>query len=83
SALLAAALVVAAAARMKSSRLDAYQLFREAVLVQIFLVQVFLFYRAQLLALLGLAGNIWVLLVLYYVIRQESMANGGNGNGAG
>jgi len=44
--------------------------------VQIFLVQVFLFYRVQFLALLGLAGNILVLLVLQYMIRQEKAANG-------
>jgi hypothetical protein len=75
SATLAAVLVIAAAAKMPSSRLKAYQLFKEAVLVQIFLVQVFLFYRAQLLALLGLAGNICVLFVLYYMIRQENAAN--------
>lgn len=72
SATLAAALVIAAALNMQKSRLKAYELFKDAVLVQIFLVQVFLFYRAQLLALLGLAGNICVLFVLYYMIRQES-----------
>jgi hypothetical protein len=44
--------------------------------VQIFLVQVFLFYRIQFLAILGLAGNICVLFVLYYMIRQEKAANG-------
>ena len=76
SATLAAALVIAAAIKIKSNRLQSYLLFKNAVLVQIFLVQVFLFYRAQLLALLGLAGNICVLFVLYYMIRQEKAANG-------
>ncbi|MDD1748330.1 MAG: hypothetical protein LUO89_00475 [Methanothrix sp.] len=76
SATLAAALVIAAAIRIKSNRLQSYLLFKDAVLVQIFLVQVFLFYRAQFLALLGLAGNICVLFVLYYMIRQEKAANG-------
>jgi hypothetical protein len=76
SATLAAALVVAAAIKIKNSRLQSYLLFKDAVLVQIFLVQVFLFYRAQFLALLGLAGNICVLFVLYYMIRQEKAANG-------
>jgi len=75
SATLAAALVIAAAIKIKSNRLQSYLLFKNAVLVQIFLVQVFLFYRAQLLALLGLAGNICVLFVLYYMIRQEKAAN--------
>ena len=59
-----------------ASRLQSYELFKGAVLVQIFLVQVFLFYRVQFLALLGLAGNILVLLVLQYMIRQEKAANG-------
>ena len=51
-------------------------MFKNAVLVQIFLVQVFLFYIAQFLALLGLAGNICVLFVLYYMIQQEKAAEG-------
>ena len=76
SASLAAALVAADAIRMAASRLQSYELFKGAVLVQIFLVQVFLFYRVQFLALLGLAGNILVLLVLQYMIRQEKAANG-------
>ncbi|MCK9567095.1 MAG: hypothetical protein M0Q43_13740 [Methanothrix sp.] len=76
SATLAAALVIAAAIRIRSNRLQSYMLFKDAVLVQIFLVQVFIFYRAQFLALLGLAGNICVLFVLYYMIRQEKAANG-------
>ncbi len=76
SATLAAALVIAAAIKMQKSRLKAYELFKDAVLVQIFLVQVFLFYRTQLLALLGLADNSCVLFVLYYMIRQEKAANG-------
>ena len=76
SAILAAGLVMAAGMKMQSSRLKAYYLFKDAVLVQIFLVQVFLFYKAQFLALLGLAGNICVLLVLQYMIRQEKAGSG-------
>ena len=76
SASLAAALVAAAALKMAQARLRSYELFKMAVLVQIFLVQVFLFYRVQFLALLGLAGNILVLLVLQYMIRQERASNG-------
>ena len=71
SATLASAFVIYAIIKMRSHRLEAYQLFKHAVLVQIFMVQVFLFYKAQLLALLGLAGNICVLLLLNYMIRQE------------
>jgi len=76
SATVAALIVIAGVLKMRSSRLEAYEFFKNAVLVQIFLVQVFLFYRAQLLALLGLAGNLCVLLVLYYMIRQEKASQG-------
>jgi hypothetical protein len=75
SATLAAILVVAAILKLQKDRLKAYQLFKNAVLIQILLVQVFLFYRAQFLALLGLAGNICVLLVLFYMIDQEKDSN--------
>ncbi len=74
SATLASGLVAAAALNMKDSRKKAYQLFKDAVVVQILLVQVFLFYRIQLLALLGLVGNMGALLVLQYMIRQEDAA---------
>ena len=76
SATIAAAFAVAGIIKIRSSRLEAYKLFKNAVLVQIFLVQVFLFYKAQFLAVVGLAGNICVLLVLYYMIRQEKAAQG-------
>jgi len=76
SATIAAAFAVAGIMKIRSSRLEAYKLFKNAVLVQIFLVQVFLFYKAQFLAVIGLAGNICVLLVLYYMIRQEKAAQG-------
>ncbi len=76
SATLAASIVIAAIMKMRKNRLMGYKLFKDAVLVQIFLVQVFLFYKAQFLAFLGLAGNICVLLVLYYMIQQEKAAQG-------
>ncbi|NMC10183.1 MAG: hypothetical protein GYA39_04285 [Methanothrix sp.] len=76
SATLAASIVIAAIMKMRKNRLVGYMLFKDAVLVQIFLVQVFLFYKAQFLAFLGLAGNICVLLVLYYMIQQQKAAQG-------
>jgi len=76
SATLAAAFVVAGIMKMHGNRLHAYQYFKNAVLIQILLVQVFLFYKAQFLAVLGLAGNICVLFVLYYMISQEKAAQG-------
>ncbi len=71
SATLAAVIVIIAIMKMQSSRLEGYLLFKDAVLVQILLVQVFVFYRAQFLAFLGLVGNLCVLMVLYYMIQQE------------
>jgi heme A synthase len=76
SATLAAALVLAGIWMIRKNRRRGYQLFKGAVLIQIFLVQVFLFYNAQLFALLGLAGNICVLLVLNYMISLEKAARG-------
>lgn len=76
SATLAAAFVIAGITRLKRSRPEAFRLFKNGMLIQILLVQVFQFYRTQLLALEGLAGNILVLLVLDYMIRQEISAQG-------
>ncbi len=71
SATLSAAITILAILKFRDDRLKGYLLFKNAVLVQIFLVQVFLFYRAQFLAFLGLLGNLCVLLVLNYMIMQE------------
>ncbi|MFZ3094049.1 MAG: hypothetical protein WA127_09570, partial [Methanothrix sp.] len=66
--------------KMKSSRLEAYKIFKNAILVQIFIVQVVLFYLTQFIALLGLASNICILLVLNYMIIQETNASRGQVN---
>lgn len=71
SATLSAAITILAILKFRDDRLKGYLLFKNAVLVQILLVQVFLFYRAQFLAFLGLLGNLCVLLVLNYMIMQE------------
>lgn len=57
--------------RIRSSRKEAYQQFKSAVLVQIFFVQTLEFYRDQFAALVGLAANILVLAILRYMISQE------------
>ncbi|VVB72675.1 Uncharacterised protein [uncultured archaeon] len=80
SATLAAVFAVIGIFKIQSDRLVAYQFFKNAVLIQIFLLQVFLFYIAQLPAILGLAGDICVLLVLHYMIRQEAASREANGN---
>jgi len=68
---LAAVFVLVGVLRIRRDRLAAYQLFKNAILIQIFLAQVFIFYQDQLLAVSGLAGNILTLAVLRYVISQE------------
>lgn len=75
SATFGAVLVVAGISQIRRSRIAAFRLFRSAVLIQIFLVQVFLFYKEQLAALFGLAANILVLIVLRHMIDQETGAN--------
>ncbi|MFB3763645.1 MAG: hypothetical protein ACE14P_00185 [Methanotrichaceae archaeon] len=71
SATFAALLVFLGMSRIRKNKIAAYRLFRSAILIQIFLVQVFLFYKEQLIALSGLAVNILVLIVLRYLIREE------------
>jgi hypothetical protein len=68
---IAAAFVASGVIKIRSSRLDAYNAFKRAVLVQIFLSQVFVFYKEQFWALVGLSLNILMLLALKYMISQE------------
>ncbi len=53
------------------SRISGYRLFRDSVLISIFLTQFFDFYDNQFRALTGLAFNLFVLFVLEYMILQE------------
>ncbi|MBM2824648.1 MAG: hypothetical protein HW402_312 [Dehalococcoidales bacterium] len=55
------------------SRLQAYLMFRWAILVSIFFTQVLSFYEQQLLALLGLVLNILILISLRYMITHEDI----------
>lgn len=64
-------LAVVGTVRLRRSRMAAYRLFRSSILVHIFFVQVFIFFEAQLYGLLGLAGNLLMLLVLRYMMSQE------------
>ena len=70
-------LVVLGVLRMRRSRLAAYALFRRAMLVSIFLVQVFAFYEHQMSAFFGLLWNITILAALNYMIEEEkALASG-------
>ncbi len=55
------------------SRLQAYLMFRRAILVSIFFTQVLSFYEQQLFALLGLVLNILILIALRYMITHEDI----------
>ncbi len=56
------------------SRLAAYRLFHLAILVSIFVTQVFAFYDAQIHAVIGLAIRVLILLTLRFMIDQEQTA---------
>jgi len=64
-------LVVVGIVQIRKSRLKAYHLFKHAVLISIFLTQFFAFYKDQVSAIFGLAGNIVILLTLNYMIKLE------------
>jgi hypothetical protein len=55
------------------SRLQAYLMFRRAILVSIFFTQVLAFHEQQLLALLGLIPDIIILVALRYLIVHERL----------
>ncbi len=71
SSLISGALVISGLWQIRKSRINAYNMFKRAVLVSIFLTQFFAFYNEQLSALVGLAWNITILLTLRYMINEE------------
>lgn len=66
---LASVLIVIGVIRLRWSPVAAYHWFRRATLVSIFLAQFFAFYTQQLLAVGGLAFDVFVLVALDYMIR--------------
>ncbi|MGI8551105.1 MAG: hypothetical protein ACR2PL_10040 [Dehalococcoidia bacterium] len=61
---------------VRRSRHDAYHWFRRAVLVSIFLGQIFTFYALQFVAILALAANLIILAALDAMIHQEQLQQG-------
>ncbi len=59
------------------SRLAAYRMFHLAILVAIFVTQVFAFHDAQVLAVAGLAIRVLILMALRFMIDQEETAGRG------
>lgn len=71
SSILAAAIAVFGVFVAVRSRLSGYKIFRDSILISIFLTQFFDFYDNQFRALFGLVFNLLVLAVLEYMIFQE------------
>lgn len=57
---------------LPKSRLKAYRMFERSILVSIFITQVFIFYREQFGALVGLIVNLFILFGLQFMIRRET-----------
>jgi hypothetical protein len=57
------------------SRLVAYRWFKRGILVSIFLVQFFSFYREELIAVVFLLVDLTLLVTLDFVISRERSAN--------
>lgn len=57
---------------LRSSRLGAFEQFRRATLINIYLTQFFVFVRLQFEALPGLVLNLLLLLLITFVLRQEA-----------
>jgi hypothetical protein len=68
---IASVLVILGALVMVRSRMDAYRMFKLAMLVSIFLTQIFEFYTIQFVALFGLAFNIVGLVLANTVMARE------------
>lgn len=76
SSFLSSAFVILGVWHMRRSRLLAYRFFERSVIVTIFLTQVFVFYKDQFTALLGLLLHILLLMALRYMIERERLQEG-------
>jgi hypothetical protein len=72
SSLVSAGFVLLGVAAVRRSRLRGLRMFQRAILVSIFLTQVFMFYHAQWAGLVVLTFNLLVLLALEYMIEHET-----------
>lgn len=73
SSILVGVFVVLGIYKFAKSRIAAYEMFKVAILVSIFLIQFFEFWAEQLSALFGLVIGIFILTVTEYLIRQERL----------
>jgi len=75
--------VVLGLIRIRRSRLAAYRMFARAVLVSIFLAQMFAFYRIQFWAIAGLAAVVLIWGIVQYMIGEEEAGSDGAGRADG
>ena len=72
--LVAGSFAIVGAARLRRSRLVAFEYFRRATLVNLFLTEFFIFSRVQFDAMPGFVLNLVLLIALHYAINQERHA---------
>ncbi len=60
---------------LPKSRIRAYRMFERSILISIFVTQVFVFYKEQFGALVGLILNIFILLGVQFMISREHKTN--------
>lgn len=68
---LAGIFIILGALKIHASKLQAYELFKRSLLISIFLVQVFTFYKDQFSAFFGLMWDILILTALNFMIERE------------
>lgn len=56
---------------MQSNRLEAFEQFRRSALINIYLTQFFVFSRVQFAAMPGFIGNLLILILIGFIIREE------------
>jgi hypothetical protein len=72
SALVSLAIAVGIARVFRGSRMDAYRWFDHALLIQVFVTELFAFLESQFAAAFGLLANLALLITLRLMIRAES-----------
>jgi len=68
---LAAVYTILGVLKIRLSRLTAYRFFKQSLLISIFVVQVFTFYKEQLSGFTGLLFNIFLLICINFMIERE------------
>ncbi len=70
-----AGFIVYGAFKLTTSRAQAFELFRRAVLINLFLGEFFIFYRIQFGAIPGFLINVMLLIILHFASNQERRAH--------